>query len=110
MKKQPEIVLGFYIIHLCIALYQQEFIMPRKKIVNINQINGNNLTEKDHAFYIQHLEKGIRMIDSMGRRHSKVLQERMDLRYPKTIKSLQLFSILWRLIVDVGLCAKINPN
>ena len=61
--------------------------MPRKKIVNINQINGNNLIEKDHAFYIQHLEKGIRMIDSMSRRHSKVLQERVDLRYPKTIKS-----------------------
>ena len=61
--------------------------MPRKKIVNINQINGNNLTEKDHAFHIQHLEKGIRLIDSMSRRHSKVLQERVDLRYPKTVKS-----------------------
>ena len=61
--------------------------MPRKKIVNIHQINGNNLTEKDHSFHIQHLEKGIRLIDSMSRRHSKVLQERVDLRYPKTIKS-----------------------
>ena len=61
--------------------------MPRKKIVNIHQINGNNLTEKDHSFHIQHLEKGIRLIDSMSRRHSKVLQERVDLRYPKTVKS-----------------------
>ena len=61
--------------------------MPRKKIVNIHQINGNNLTEKDHAFHIQHLEKGIRLIDSMSRRHSKVLQERVDLRYPQTVKS-----------------------
>ena len=61
--------------------------MPRKKIVNISQINGNNLTEKNHDFHIQHLEKGIRLIDSMSRRHSKVLQERVDLRYPTTVKS-----------------------
>lgn len=81
-------VLGFYIVHLYIPTFNsKEFIMPRKKIVNIKQINGNNLTEKNHDFYIQYLRKGIQLIDSMSRRHSKVLQERLDLRYPQTMKS-----------------------
>jgi hypothetical protein len=88
IKKQVATVLGFYIVHLYITTFNQKvLIMPRKKIVNINQINGNNLTEKNHDFYIKYLEKGIQLIDSMSRRHSKVLQERVDLRYPTTVKS-----------------------
>ena len=52
-------VLGFYIVHLYIPTFNsKEFIMPRKKIVNIKQINGNNITEKNHDFHIQYLEKG----------------------------------------------------
>ena len=49
--------------------------MPRKKIIE----------QKDtgRRFYKTYLQKGIEMLDTMSRRHRRVMQTRMDFRYPQ---------------------------
>ena len=61
--------------------------MPRKKIITTKEFENNQLTEKEHHFYKTYLNKGIEMIDSMSRRHGKVMQTRMDFRYPQEMRS-----------------------
>ena len=61
--------------------------MPRKTIVNINEIDGCQLTEKPLPFNIKYLKKGIEILDDMSRRHSKVMQTRLDFRYPDDLCS-----------------------
>ena len=53
--------------------------MPRKKIIK----------QKDtgYRFYKSYLGKGIEMLDSMSRRHGKVMQTRMDFRYAQETES-----------------------
>ena len=53
--------------------------MPRKKITK-QQKTG-------YEFYEPYLTKGIDMIDSMSRRHGKIMQTRMDFRYPQGMQS-----------------------
>ena len=53
--------------------------MPRKKITEQE--------ETGYRFYKRYLEKGIEMLDSMSRRHGKVMQTRMDFRYPPEMES-----------------------
>ena len=53
--------------------------MPRKKI--IKQENTG------YSFYKSYLGKGIEMLDSMSRRHGKVMQTRMDFRYAQETES-----------------------
>lgn len=61
--------------------------MPRKTIIHTNEIDGHKLTDKALLFNKDYLNKGIEMLDSMIERHSKVMQVRMDLRYPKDRQS-----------------------
>ena len=49
--------------------------MPRKKIIKQE--------ETGYSHYKTYLTKGIEMIDSMSQRHRKVMQTRMDFRYPQ---------------------------
>ena len=53
--------------------------MSRKKIIE----HGNT----GYRFYKTYLRKGMEMIDSMSRRHGKVMQTRMDFRYPQDMQS-----------------------
>ena len=53
--------------------------MPRKKIMEQG--------ETGYSFYKHYLEKGIEMLDSMSSRHNKVMQTRMDFRYPQKMQS-----------------------
>ena len=50
--------------------------MPRKKIIEQK--------ETGHRFYKTYLNKGIEMLDTMSRRHRRVMQTRMDFRYPES--------------------------
>ena len=61
--------------------------MPKKKIINTKEFENNQLTNEEYAFYKTYLTKGIEMIDSMSRRHGKVMQTRMDFRYPQDMQS-----------------------
>ena len=49
--------------------------MPRKKIIEQK--------ETGHRFYKTYLNKGVEMLDTMSRRHRRVMQTRMDFRYPQ---------------------------
>ena len=49
--------------------------MSRKKITEQK--------ETGYRFYKTYLNKGIEMIDSMSKRHGRVMQTRMDFRYPQ---------------------------
>ena len=51
--------------------------MPRKKIIE-QQDTG-------YSFYKRYLEKGMELLDTMSRKHRKVMQTRMDFRYPQEI-------------------------
>ena len=53
--------------------------MPRKKIIE-QQDTG-------YSFYKRYLEKGMEMLDTMSRKHRKVMQTRMDFRYPQEMKT-----------------------
>ena len=53
--------------------------MPRKKIIEQEKTG--------YRYYKTYLTKGIEMIDSMSRRHRKVMQTRMDFRYPQEMKT-----------------------
>ena len=53
--------------------------MPRKKIIEQEKTG--------YRYYKTYLSKGIEMIDSMSRRHRKVMQTRMDFRYPQEMKT-----------------------
>ena len=53
--------------------------MPRKKITEQK--------ETGYRFYKTYLNKGIEMIDSMSGRHGRVMQTRMDFRYPQEMES-----------------------
>ena len=53
--------------------------MPRKKIIEQK--------ETGHRFYKTYLNKGIEMLDTMSRRHRRVMQTRMDFRYPQEMKT-----------------------
>ena len=55
--------------------YPAEDDMPRKKIIKQE--------ETGYSHYKTYLTKGIEMIDSMSQRHRKVMQTRMDFRYPQ---------------------------
>ena len=61
--------------------------MPKKDIMKASVYRGYELAQKDQFYSQKYLDKGIAMIDSMTERHSKVLQVRMDLKYPKEITS-----------------------
>ena len=52
--------------------------MPRKKITEQE--------ETGYRFYKRYLEKGIEMLDSMSRRQGRVMQTRMDFRYPQEME------------------------
>ena len=52
--------------------------MPRKKIIKQE--------ETGYSFYRRYLEKGIELLDSMSRRHRRVMQTRMDFRYPQEME------------------------
>ena len=53
--------------------------MPRKKIIKQE--------ETGYSHYKTYLTKGIEMIDSMSQRHRKVMQTRMDFRYPQEMET-----------------------
>ena len=53
--------------------------MPRKKIIKQE--------DTGYRFYKSYLGKGIEMLDSMSRRHGKVMQTRMDFRYAQETES-----------------------
>ena len=53
--------------------------MPRKKMVE--------QPKTGYQFYETYLNKGIEMLDSMSRRYAKVMQTRMDFRYPQGMQS-----------------------
>lgn len=53
--------------------------MSRKKIIEQK--------ETGYRFYKTYLNKGMEMIDCMSRRHGKVMQTRMDFRYPQDMQS-----------------------
>ena len=61
--------------------------MPVKNISKTKEYQGHSLSQQEHTFNTRYLDRGIKMIDSMSSRHSKVLQTRMDFRYPKEIQS-----------------------
>ena len=61
--------------------------MPVKNISRTKEYQGHSLSQQEHTFNTRYLNRGIKMIDSMSSRHSKVLQTRMDFRYPKEIQS-----------------------
>ena len=57
--------------------------MPRKKTFTDNYFHGYQLSEENHTFNKNAMEKIMKMTNSMIARHSKVLQVRFDLRYPQ---------------------------
>lgn len=59
--------------------YPAEDDMPRKKIIKQE--------ETGYSHYKTYLTKGIEMIDSMSQRHRKVMQTRMDFRYPQEMET-----------------------
>ncbi len=61
--------------------------MPRNTIVTSDSFEGHELSPYKHTFDTKYLRRGIEMINSMERRHSKVLQVRMDFRYPQDMQS-----------------------
>ena len=52
--------------------------MPRKKIIKQE--------ETGYEYYRTYLNKGIELLDSMSRRHRRVMQTRMDFRYPQEME------------------------
>ena len=52
--------------------------MPRKKIIKQE--------DTGYSFYKRYLEKGIELLDSMSRRHRRIMQTRMDFRYPQEME------------------------
>ena len=59
--------------------YPAEGNMPRKKIIKQE--------ETGYSHYKTYLTKGIEMIDSLSQRHRKVMQTRMDFRYPQEMET-----------------------
>ena len=49
--------------------------MPRKKIIKQE--------DTGYEYYRTYLNKGIELLDSMSRRHRRIMQTRMDFRYPQ---------------------------
>ena len=66
---------------------QRGVIMPKKDIIKASEYCGYELAQKDQFYSQKYLDKTIAMVNSMTERHSKVLQVRMDLKYPKEITS-----------------------
>jgi len=62
-------------------------IMPRQDNYTGEEFEGYKLTDTDHEYSKTYLRKGIQMVTSMTKRHSKVLQTRMDFRYPQSYQS-----------------------
>ena len=52
--------------------------MPRKKIIKHE--------DTGYEYYRTYLNKGIELLDSMSRRHRRVMQTRMDFRYPQEME------------------------
>lgn len=69
------------------CFWKGKCIMPVKNISRTKEYQGHPLSQQEHTFNTRYLNRGIKMIDSMSSRHSKVLQTRMDFRYPKEIQS-----------------------
>ena len=67
--------------------YRSINIMARKKIITTKEFDNNQLTEKEHFFYKNYLDRGIEMIDSASKKHSKVMQTRIDFHYPQDMRS-----------------------
>lgn len=61
--------------------------MPKKDIMKASEYRGYELAQEDQFYSQKYLDKTISMVESMTEKHSKVLQVRLDLKYPKEITS-----------------------
>ena len=61
--------------------------MPKTDLVHGENYRGHQLACKNQKYSRKYLDKAIDLIDTMTERHSKVLTVRVDVRYPKSIRS-----------------------